>query len=161
MKITWNLFRFPFTGERWQRKVLIGGALALGGILIFPLLPVTGYGMRVMRQTIRGEPPTLPEWKGWSKLFTDGICMWVVWLVYALPAWILLCCTFHPWWMVIQSLARAEVLSGVAPLGNVIMVVLLRLVYVGGVGRHIPVGEVPQRRGHDAHGGPRLAEERL
>ncbi len=62
--------------------MLIGGVLVLAAVFFWPLLwwlglPVSGYGLRIMRATARGEAPSLPEWKDWADLFLDGLRVWV------------------------------------------------------------------------------------
>jgi hypothetical protein len=97
MEIRWEYFRFPFDDERWVGKAAVGIAMGLLGFLIFPLLFLTGFGLRVMRRVIQGEPLTLPDWDDWGGLLTDGVRAWVVGLVYGLPAMILACCAFGAW----------------------------------------------------------------
>lgn len=95
MNINWQLMRFPFDDERWKNKAVVGGLLAFFGILFFPLyLPLVGYAVRVMRQAIEGQSPSLPEWDDWGELIADGLRFAVVWLLYTLPAGLLLCCTY-------------------------------------------------------------------
>lgn len=95
MNINWQLIRFPFDDERWISKAVIGGLLAFFGMLFWPLyLPLAGYAVRVMRQAIEGESPSLPEWDEWGELLADGLRFAVVLLLYTLPAWLLLCCTY-------------------------------------------------------------------
>jgi hypothetical protein len=92
MEIRWEYFRFPFDDERWVGKTAVGIAMGVLGFLIFPLLFLTGFGLRVMRRVIQGEPPALPDWDDWGGLLTDGVRAWVVGLVYGLPTLILTCC---------------------------------------------------------------------
>jgi hypothetical protein len=99
MRVDWPLIRFPFDDPGWQSKALIGGLLALVAVIlplpfIFLMLPLSGYGIRTMRRTIRGEPPALPEWDNWGELFVDGLNVWIVGFAYELPIIILMCCAF-------------------------------------------------------------------
>jgi len=95
MNINWQFLRFPFDGERWTNKVLVGAALGFGAMFFFPLaLPVSGYGLRIMRRTAKGEPPSLPEWDDWGTLIVDGLKLFLVSFVYMLPVLVLLCCTY-------------------------------------------------------------------
>ena len=95
MNINWQFLRFPFDEERWTNKVLVGVALCFGGTLFFPLmLPVSGYGLRIMRRTVKGEPPSLPEWDDWGALIVDGLKVFLVGFVYMLPVLVLMCCAY-------------------------------------------------------------------
>ena len=62
MKIDRAYFGFVFGDESWRRKALTAGVLAVIGVVVLPLWPAIGsYSVRLLRQTLRGEPPTLPE----------------------------------------------------------------------------------------------------
>lgn len=79
--------RFPFRHPEWKNRFLIGSLLTLANYVI-PLIPglfVAGYMLRVMRQTIEGQEPTLPEWDDWGGLATDGLQVWAISLIYMLP----------------------------------------------------------------------------
>jgi hypothetical protein len=82
------LFKFPFQGSNWKNSFIIGTALTFANFVlpIVPVLFVSGYTLRVMRQAIEGQEPTLPAWDDWGKLVTDGLRMALVSLVYLLPA---------------------------------------------------------------------------
>ena len=86
------LFRFPFEGENWQGRFLIGSALILGGyvIPIVPLIFVYGYALQVMRRAIRGDTPALPDWDDWGKFGSDGLRVMLVGMVYLLPGIVVL-----------------------------------------------------------------------
>lgn len=102
MDISLDLFSFPFEQEGWEKRMLIGGLLAFCGGLLFytvvlmPLglvlmVPLLGYGLRVMRHTVRTGEPTLPEWTDWGDLFKDGLRYVLVGFVYTLPVILLIC----------------------------------------------------------------------
>lgn len=98
MKIDSDLLFYPFRDEKWQSKLIIGSALGLVGAFIWPLLlPLIGYGLRIMRRTQEEGQPSLPEWDEWGQLFGDGLRYVVVWLVYMLPVLVLLCCAVSAW----------------------------------------------------------------
>jgi hypothetical protein len=61
------------------------------------MLPVAGYGFRIMRGAARGEPPTLPEWDNWGDLFVDGLRVALVGIVYLLPVLLLFFCVEAVW----------------------------------------------------------------
>jgi len=58
----------------------------------FVALPVQGFTVRIIRQTARGEKPSLPEWDDWGQLFGDGFKAWLIGLVYLLPIWLIQIC---------------------------------------------------------------------
>lgn len=100
MKVDADLLGFPFKDARWQNKMLIGGLLALASFALFPLmLFLGGYGLRIMRHTIREGQPALPEWDNWGDLLLDGLRAAVVYFVYLLPVWVLLCGVISCWFL--------------------------------------------------------------
>ena len=82
------LFKFPFQGSNWKNNFIIGTALTFVNFMlpIVPMLFVSGYTLRVMRQAIEGREPALPAWDDWGKLATDGLQAMAINLVYLLPA---------------------------------------------------------------------------
>jgi hypothetical protein len=87
-----RLVRFPFQDGKWASRFLIGSLLTLANYVI-PIVPsifVFGYILRVMRQTIAGEEPTLPTWDDWGRMFKEGLGAMVAGLVYFLPALLVL-----------------------------------------------------------------------
>ncbi len=91
MKITGELLTFPFKGEKWFGKIAIGMLMGMAGMLLFPLMwPLYGMGVRVMRQTMQGQNPSMPDWDDWGELFKEGVRYWGVLAIYSLPNWIVL-----------------------------------------------------------------------
>lgn len=86
-----RLLRFPFDAADWRTPFLIGTGLIWAGYVIplVPLIFVYGYAVRIMRQTIAGEHPSLPAWDDWGAIGRDGLLAAVVALLYMLPAFIL------------------------------------------------------------------------
>jgi hypothetical protein len=86
-------FSFVFDDEEWVTKTLIAAGILFVGILlsIFVIpailagLLLAGYGLEITRRVIRGESKVLPAWDNWGGLFTDGLMVAVISLVYALP----------------------------------------------------------------------------
>ena len=72
------------------------------------MLPLWGFGVRIMRQTIKGELPSLPGWDNWGELFGDGLRFFVVGLVYGLPVWLPLCCSFAMWMLAVGPVILVE-----------------------------------------------------
>jgi hypothetical protein len=84
---------FPFKGEKWGIKILIGSALGLAGYIIpiVPAIPLLGYYGQVMKRVINDdEDPKLPEWTDWGTLFQDGIKVFGTSLIYMLPAYLIM-----------------------------------------------------------------------
>jgi hypothetical protein len=83
-----KLFRFPFSSPNWQGRFVVGAALTLAGsvVPIVPLIFVAGYVLRVMRQALAGQEPTLPEWNDWGNLTRDGLKVMLINLAYFAPA---------------------------------------------------------------------------
>jgi hypothetical protein len=85
-----RFFTFPFEGDGWQKRFVIGAALMLVGtfIPIIPVIFVCGYIVQVMRQVIEGKALALPEWADWGKLGVDGLRYGLVSLVFMLPGFL-------------------------------------------------------------------------
>ncbi len=87
-----RLFGFPFKQEKAFVKVLIGWVVSLLASFI-PILPniiLLGYAYRIMSRDINGDGELeMPEWTDWGSLIRDGFKLFVVNLVYNLPAAIL------------------------------------------------------------------------
>jgi len=85
-----RFFTFPFEGADWQKRFIIGAALALVStfIPVIPLVFVAGYVVQVMRQAIEGQALTLPEWEDWGKLGVDGLRYGVISLTFMLPGFL-------------------------------------------------------------------------
>jgi hypothetical protein len=77
-----------YPSSDWK-KVLILGILSLLSILIVPIFLVLGYAFRALKSTMDGSEE-LPEFDEWGNMFIDGLKVFVVELVYALPALIIL-----------------------------------------------------------------------
>lgn len=88
MKISSDLFTYPFRAPGWQRKALIGGALVLAPLTVigFPLVfMLLGYQLRALRATIQQGEPALPDWSDPWRLLVDGFKLWLVSIIYGLP----------------------------------------------------------------------------
>lgn len=87
-------FGYVFDDDGWITKLLIAAAiLALGflfsWLLFIPLilagLLLSGYGVEITRRVIHGRTPALPEWDNWGDLIVDGVKLFVIQIIYALP----------------------------------------------------------------------------
>lgn len=88
-----KIISFPFKGERWAVKNLIGAALTFGNFIVpvIPALPALGYAARIMKHIIvDDEDPALPEWNDWVNLFLDGLKVLGVMFLFDLPAFLLM-----------------------------------------------------------------------
>jgi hypothetical protein len=78
-------FGFPFKDQNWFQKLLIPGLIML--IPIVGLFYVLGWGLEITLQIIRGEPLVIPE-TDFGKFLTRGLKLFVISLVYSIPAMI-------------------------------------------------------------------------
>jgi len=88
-----QLLTFPVKDAQARKQFLIGTLIYLASFII-PIIPslfAIGYGMRIMRQVLRGEQPRMIEWDDWGEMFTDGVRLFGVRLVFMLPIFLLLC----------------------------------------------------------------------
>lgn len=81
----------------WLRKLGIGTAITLIGILFMPLLiglipliAVTGYTVDVVRNVMNGVERPLPEWEDWGGFFSRGVKVFGAIFVWVLPALLLI-----------------------------------------------------------------------
>jgi hypothetical protein len=79
--------------ERWKEKIAMGTVVALiSGMLTVVLVGVLGifimmgYSLRLMQNVQRGDPHPLPEWDQWGEDLTRGFKLFIVTLVWSLPA---------------------------------------------------------------------------
>lgn len=87
MQITPDVLLYPFRSQKWKEVFLVGGALGLASTfmpLIIALFPA--FGIRAMRQAIRGDAPSLPTWSDFGQVLKDTVWFVAVLLVYMLPS---------------------------------------------------------------------------
>jgi hypothetical protein len=77
-----------FQDENWIKKILIGGIVAIIPIVNFAAL---GYMVQVIRNVRAGTPLPLPEWDDFGRYFMDGLWVFLIFLVWAIPIIILAC----------------------------------------------------------------------
>jgi hypothetical protein len=82
-------FVFLFDDPRWLPKVLIGGAFFLLATILIGIPFLLGYFAKVTRNVIAGEPQPLPEWVDLGELFSEGLVLLLVGVIYLLPVAIL------------------------------------------------------------------------
>jgi hypothetical protein len=69
-------------------KILILGVIMIASILIVPIFLVYGYLFRIIKATLAGLDE-LPEFDEIGEMFVDGLKIFVVAIVYAIPVWII------------------------------------------------------------------------
>lgn len=79
-----------FSDSSWFIKCIVGALLlVVPGLHFFAF----GYLYELVDRGRRGEPPELPEWEDWKRLFFNGVAAFVIFLVLALVplalAWVL------------------------------------------------------------------------
>jgi len=98
-------FTFVFDDDQWITKILIAAGILLLGflfswVLLIPLILafaiLSGYMVEIVRRVIRGDLNQLPEWDDWGTLIADGLKVFIIGIVYALPAIIISICLGIP-----------------------------------------------------------------
>jgi hypothetical protein len=86
-----HLLVFSVKDAEARKHFLIGTLVYLLAFIIpiLPLLVITGYMVRIVRQVLRGEKPHMEAWDNWQEMFLDGARLFVIRLVYMLPFFIL------------------------------------------------------------------------
>ncbi len=84
-------FSFVFEDEKWLSKVLIGGLFSLASVVLVGIPFVMGYFVETVRNVIEGKEKPLPEWDDLGEKFKKGLILTVIFLVWAIPIWILVC----------------------------------------------------------------------
>lgn len=98
-------FGFVFEDDQWVVKILLAAAILLLGIafswvlaipLIIAALLLSGYSVEITRRVLQGNADSLPEWDNWGNLIMDGLRVFVIGLVYALPPILVSICLSIP-----------------------------------------------------------------
>ena len=84
---------FVFEDKRWIEKFLIAVLITfLGGFFSFTLIAplaasalLLGYGVEIVRRVRARDPQPLPEWEDFGALFIDGVKLFALYLIFALP----------------------------------------------------------------------------
>jgi hypothetical protein len=77
-------FTFLTEDPEWVKKVLIGGAFALACSLLVGIPFVLGYFGRTLQRAAAGEVRPLPDWDDLGGIFSDGLRLTAVYLLYTL-----------------------------------------------------------------------------
>lgn len=89
-------FTYVFDDPRWVNKVLIGGLFVLASFFIIGAFFVFGYLARLVRNVINGVQHPLPEWDDLGEYFSEGLKLFAVALVYAIPLIVVVCVAVVP-----------------------------------------------------------------
>jgi len=89
-------FTFVFDDPRWVPKILLGGVFTLASIFLVGIFFIYGYLARLVRNVINGVQYPLPEWDDLGEYFTEGVKLFVVGLVYAIPVIVVVCIAVIP-----------------------------------------------------------------
>jgi hypothetical protein len=76
-----------YPSSNWG-KVLILGIITIASVLIIPVFLLIGYVFRIIKATLAGIDE-LPEFDEIGGMFVDGLKVFVVGIVYAIPVWII------------------------------------------------------------------------
>ncbi|HEY6844441.1 MAG TPA: DUF4013 domain-containing protein [Thermoanaerobaculia bacterium] len=87
---------FVFDDARWVQKVLIGGLFVLASFMLIGIFFIYGYIARLARNVIAGVPNPLPEWDDLGRDFSEGVKLFFVGFLYAIPVVIVAAFIFVP-----------------------------------------------------------------
>ncbi len=82
---------YVFEDQKWTNKLLIGMLVSVVPIVNFALL---GWVIEIMRNVSQRQPNPLPEWSDFGEKFVKGAILFIVGLIYSLPALLITCPLF-------------------------------------------------------------------
>jgi hypothetical protein len=77
-------FTFLTEDPAWLTKILVGGLFALLSSVLVGIPFVAGYWARTLKNVAAGKQHPLPEWDDLGGIFSDGLRLVGVYLVYAI-----------------------------------------------------------------------------
>ncbi|WP_435116651.1 DUF4013 domain-containing protein [Halolamina sp. C58] len=80
---------YPFNGENALGRIVIGGLLGFGSILIIPAFALMGYLVWVLGGAARGEEEP-PAFEDWGEMIVDGLKATAVSIVYGIVPFVLM-----------------------------------------------------------------------
>ena len=81
-------FTYMFQDKDWIKKILIGGVVGFIPIVNFAAI---GYMIQIIRNVREGQTLPLPEWDEFGKYFVDGLWIFLIFLVWAIPIIVVAC----------------------------------------------------------------------
>jgi len=81
-------FSYMFQDKDWIKKILIGGVVGFVPIVNFAAI---GYVIQIIRNVRAGQPLPLPEWDQFGQYFKDGLWIFLIFLVWAIPIIVVSC----------------------------------------------------------------------
>lgn len=119
--------RYPTSN--WS-KVVILGVLFLFSFLIIPLFLALGYLFRIVKTSLEGVDE-LPNFDAWGGLMVEGIKLFLVYLIYTLPAIIIGLFSFFSFLSAIKSLTYITQNNGTTLTPDILFNVLGGSILVG------------------------------
>ena len=81
---------FTFEDPEWIQKILLGGLFTLASCLLVGIPFLYGYLARLTRNVIEGRQHPLPDWDNLGDYFVEGLTLFAIGLVYAIPFMLLI-----------------------------------------------------------------------
>ncbi|MDX1582784.1 MAG: DUF4013 domain-containing protein [Thermoanaerobaculia bacterium] len=146
-------FTFAFQDPRWLEKILIGGLFWIATFLIVGWFFIFGYMARLVRGIVAGVDDRLPEWNDLGEMFTEGLKLCIVAIVWYIPI-ILVMAPLLVWAIIFDEMGSphlSEMFAGcmvliIVPLALVISFVLpaalVRAAIYRTVGAGLAIGPV-------------------
>jgi hypothetical protein len=82
-----HLLTYPFKGENAAGKFALACLVVAAGYLV-PVVPwifFLGYVYQIMGKVVIGDDAHMPIWSDWGRLFRDGVKLFGLSFIYALP----------------------------------------------------------------------------
>ncbi|MDJ0755792.1 MAG: DUF4013 domain-containing protein [Ardenticatenaceae bacterium] len=108
-------FTFAFEDEGWIRKLGLGGLFAFIGMLLLfipGILYILGYQIAVGRRVYMGDKQALPEPDNFGEFIKDGLVVFAISFIYALPA-IIVALPFTIVGIVLSENGASEAFAGI------------------------------------------------
>jgi hypothetical protein len=83
-------FTYVFDDPDWIKKVLLAGLVML--IPVIGQIVIFGWVLEILRRVYNNHPQPLPEWDNFGEYLMNGLKVFVVEFVYALPIALLVAC---------------------------------------------------------------------